>query len=184
VAQLRPPLRYVIELRGGAGLPPLPRSAVASRLDMSVARVARLEARAVDTLRRVARHSDCAHTRAASLALSILTGFEPPLGAGAGLAPLQEAGTGARVGVAAFHAGASGQGEHPAGRAQSFPMLPSIMGPRESIEIAILLLVGLAGLLMVGFLFGDELGLALRDRKWVPRRVGHLTVRRARRTRS
>ena len=165
LAQLPPELRTVLELRGGADAQaPLTRAALASYLHMSTRRVAKLEARALHRLGALAREHRCTEARAASTSLSILSGFEPPLG---GAGQLLVAGPGGSVAADRSAASAPRQAAHDASSSRA-GILPAILRPGEEVALVVLLVAGLAALLLAGVLFGEHLALALRGRHWGP----------------
>jgi len=147
-------LRLVLQLGAGIGVSqPLSPTAVASHLHLSMARLARVEKRALRQLLLMARTHGCGRGAEQTVfGVSVLSGFEAPFG---GVAePTSGAVETARYSADPSRTNAALSAKHvPSGG----DLLPGIAPPQPA-QVMLLALVALVAVLLFGVLFGAELG--------------------------
>jgi hypothetical protein len=157
-------LRLVLQLRTGINVPgALSPPAVAKHLHISVVEVTRLEKRALRQLRQTARTSGCGAARDTAsglVAFGSFGSFGPPIG---------EVG-GATGGVKGARYIKLPSRERPRlGTKPSSPGTASLLGlniPPVASDATLLILIVLALVLLVSFVFADASGLGPRHEQW------------------
>ena len=155
-------LRLVLELSTGIDTTrALSPASVAALLHIRLGQIPRLERQALQRLRRAARADACGGARRTPSGPTVLSGFGPPLG-----------GSVATGGVEGVHY-AKSPSRTPRGlrEKQSSPSNDTLLGinaPPAASEAWLVILVVLPGLLLVAFLFADQLGFGPRHWKWWP----------------
>lgn len=155
-------LRLLLELSTGIDTTrALSPASVAALLHIRVGQISRLERQALQRLRRAARADACGGGRGTPSGLPVLSGFAPPLG-----------GSLATAGVEGVHyAKSPSRAPRGLGEKQSSPSTDTLLGinaPPAASEAWLVILVVLPGLLLVAFLFADQLGFGPRHWKWWP----------------
>lgn len=155
-------LRLVLELSTGIDTTrALSPASVAALLHIRVGQIPRLERQALQRLRRAARADACGGRRRTPSGLPVLSGFGAPLGSGVAIG-----------GVEGIHyAKSPSRAPRGLGEKQSSPGNDTLLGinaPPAASEAWLVILVVLPGLLLVAFLFADQLGFGPRHWKWWP----------------
>ncbi len=153
-------LRLVLELSTGIDTTrALSPASVAAFLHVRVGQIPRLERQALQRLRLAARADACGGARDVPSGLPVLGGFGPPLGSGVATGGVE----GVRYAKSPSPA-PSGLGEK-----RSSPGIDTLLGinaPPAASEAWLVILVVLPGVLLVAFLFADQLGLGPRHWRW------------------
>jgi hypothetical protein len=153
-------LRLVLELSTGIDATRvLSPAAIAAFLHIRVGQIPRLERQALQRLRRAARTDACVGARHMPSGLPVLSGFGPPLGNGVA--------TGGVEGVR--YAKSPSRAPRGLGEKRSSPGIDTLLGinaPPAASEAWLVILVVLPGVLLVAFLFADQLGLGPRHWRW------------------
>ena len=153
--------RLALQLGSGVGVPQaLPPAAIAQALHVEVGRVAVLQREGLRQLRLTAHTSGCVSAAPTSFVPEPFAGLAPVFSswaAGSGVAATREAEESAAR--RARRSGGAGGGD-----------LLGLPVPPEAGEALQVALIALAGMLLLGVLFANELQLGARARQWLWRR--------------